>query len=255
MSVAPLVLRLAAKRMLAGATAAGAEVHDSRIAPVNDLGPDDPGLFVVVSTEEATVDTLGGLDLLRGSRSLEFVVEILAATAATIEGDAGEPALTIPHTDAGLELSIDLIERQVMRALGGEGGGPWAEVWRGVALKVERIVSRRAASKEGGSRWAARQVVLTLDVLQEPPFGAPPAHAWARAIAAMEADPEFAGLAPFVAAVIEGEPIPEWDAARARAALRPEAAAALGLASAAGAGEAPPVADVLIFEPPAGGAP
>ena len=127
-SIASMALRLAARRLLEGNTMAGEAVYDSAIAPIDHMVEDgDTAPFIVISSEDE-VATIQQREILSGERSIDLVIEIAIAAKVTgtgkpdQEGDP-EPEIVIPATDAGLEISLTLISRQVLHRLFETRGG------------------------------------------------------------------------------------------------------------------------------------
>ena len=246
-SLTAMALRFAARRALDGATFADDRVHDSSIAPVDHMieGGDDAA-FIVVSTEDEEAE-ITGRDITNGKRTVDLVIEVAIAHPVTGEVDADsdgtpETEIVIPAADAGLELSLTLIVRQAHRALF-EGGGPWSAIFRKFAIGVKKSTNRRGVGNKDGARFAARQIILTIEPISEPPFGHEPAEGepWGELLALIEADGELAGIAPLIRQSITGTPaIAEWDRGRTDQGLTHDAARRIG-----------PANPILPNEPPA----
>jgi hypothetical protein len=103
--------------------------------------------------------------------------------------------------------------------------------------RVHQRLSRRGASSENGVRFAARQLVLTCDLIDAPaPDAALPATgAWSKVLTLMEADAAMAGIASLIRAEVEGTLVPEWRRAAHALGVPLEVSDSLGL----GAGDAP----------------
>lgn len=230
MSLVALAMRIATVRALAGATLAENRVYDSAIDPIDQTITEDraPVLVIITDDDEATPE---GRDILNASRQIELVIEVAVASRVTManpEAEEGEvEVIEIPHTDAGLEITINLIGRQVMRTLLSDQG-PWATLWRRIVLAPSKILSRRGAGSEKGVRFAARQLTITTETLSEPPTGATAEGFWADFLAALEADPQVSGLAPVIRAEIEGPPLPDWRRYLADLGANPLTALAMG---------------------------
>lgn len=164
MSIARLALRMATRKALIGATFAQERVFDSAITEIDMTVVEKRKALIVVTTddEEGSVD---GRDILGADRTIDLVIEIAVATM--VKTDTGTVEVTIPDTDEGLEVTIDLMCRQVIRVLQA-GTGPWADLWRRLAVSVSRVVQRRGADARQGVRFAARQIVLTLTTISDP---------------------------------------------------------------------------------------
>ncbi|MFA8386872.1 MAG: hypothetical protein ACEPO2_14700 [Pelagibaca sp.] len=232
MSLTRLAMRLAAARALRGRTLAGDRVFDSAVDPIDQTIAEQRQPLLVLTTDEHELE-VEGRDMRSGAHRCELVIEL--AIAARIEvpaddGQGGKITISIPHTDEGMELTLDLIEHQVVSALTRDDN-PWSRVWMKLVPRITRQISRRGASAENGVRFAARQLVLTCDLIDAPVGGAvlPPLGAWAEFLGLMEADPAVAGLASLIRAEIEGELVAEWRRAAEELGLPLEVADALGI--------------------------
>jgi len=197
MSMPRLAVRLATVKALMGQTLAGDAVHDSAIQTIDVMAVGERRPFIVVYTDDGEVETRGG-DLTSGQVMFGLTIEC----AVMALGDA--EALGVPDTDARLEIDIDRLERQIKIALR-HSKTEWADLWRGLVISATPLRSVRGASAESGTRFAARQLQMTVTSIAEPAYGVPASGEWARFIALLEDDSETAGLAPVIRAEIEGE--------------------------------------------------
>lgn len=235
MSLTRTMMRVATIKALAGATLAGDAVFDSAIDPIDQRISVEARPLIVVYTDDEEGEPAGRADLLQGDR-VELVIECVVAGRVTIEvqNDDGTttPAvqISLPTTDAGLEITLDLIEAQVIRTLL-SAPAPWAVTWRSLAPRVHKHLSRRGASAEQGNRFAVRQLVLTCGLLMDPDRGGEvtEASAFGRALARMEADPELIQIATVIRAEAEGQPLADWRRAAARLGVDLTVISALGL--------------------------
>lgn len=216
MSLARTILRIAAVQAITGKTIAGDAVFDSDIDPIDQRVSETPQPVIVVYTDDDQSSPTGFADFLQGSQ-VELVIEVVYAGRASVTLDADGPdgpqqaeVLQLSGRDATNEILLDMIERQVVRTLVA-GQGEWSQVFRAVACKCTRRLSRRGASAEQGARFAIRQLVLTLEPLIDPVPGAPvtPGSAWDKAFSLMEAS-QFGPIARLLREDIEGQPITEW---------------------------------------------
>jgi len=189
MSLSRLAMRIAAARALRGATLEEARVHDSAIAPIDQTIAEERQPILIVTTDDHELEVTGR-DLFHGNVSCDLVIE--AAIAARVEVAGEESVITIPHTNEGMELALDLMEHQVMAALTRERSD-WSRVWMKLVPRISRRLSRRGASVEKGVRFAARQIVLTCDLIEPPTDGAVIAEgtAWADLLSVMEEDADL----------------------------------------------------------------
>lgn len=226
MSLSRLAMRIAAARAVRGATLAENRVFDSAIDPIDMTIAENRAPILIVMTDEHEGVTTGR-DLFQTDASCELVFEAAIASRVEIEG---EVSLTIPHTDEGMELVLDLIEHQVMAALTRERT-PWSRIWMKLVPRVKRRLSRRGASAENGLRFAARQIVLSCDLIEAPTDGAPveAGSTWADVLDVMEEDEVLAPIADLLRATIEGEPVAEWQRAANMLAIHKTTANALGI--------------------------
>jgi hypothetical protein len=185
MSLVRLAHRLTVVRALRGATLAGDRVIDSSILSVEVAAKDHPKPFVVVYTDDLH-RRQRGLD--PGRRDdLSIVLEI-GGTSTMVNDEAW----SIPPTDAGLELSLDLIERQIAVALADEGNA-WSELWRRLHTGDPGWKSMRGSTDEG-IRLAGRRITIDVDPIGEPAFGRPPTGVWADFLTLLATDPTAGGI-------------------------------------------------------------
>jgi hypothetical protein len=226
MSLSRLAMRIAAARAVKGVTLAGDRVFDSAIDPIDATIAENRQPILVVMTDEHEVMP-DGRELFHGRASCDLIIE--AAIAARVEVE-GEVSITIPHTDEGMELVLDMIEHQVIAALIRERTA-WSRVWMKLVPVVKRRLSRRGASTENGIRFAARQIVLTCELVEAPTDGAaiPLGSAWADVLAVMDADPVLAPVADLLRSMIEGQPVADWKRAANMLGIHMDTANKIGL--------------------------
>ncbi|EYD71807.1 hypothetical protein [Limimaricola hongkongensis] len=201
MSFARFALRASAVRALRGATLVGDNVRDSDFGAIDIAGDgslrtDQDRPFVLVYTDDGEA-TETDLRSLRQNGAVDFVCEFGIAAAMTVldeeTGASHIAGISMPPTDANFELTLDMIDRQIVAALTGQG--VWAEIWRRLSLSVTKIERRRAAASDEGMRLAARQMRVRLDLLPDPVAGQPmaPGAVWADFVAAITAEDAVLG--------------------------------------------------------------
>ncbi len=160
---------------------------------------DQDAPFIVIYTDDGTAEGTP-LRNLRENGLTDLVCEFGIATAMTATdpetGQSTIVGINIPGTDAAFELALDMVDRQIVAAM--TGPGAWADIWRDLTVSVSRIERRRAAAGDAGSRIAARQLRIRLDVRPDPVWGQPLAEGsvWLRFLAALTtADPGLATVA------------------------------------------------------------
>lgn len=228
MSIAALALRTAAVMTLRGATFAERRVYDSAIDPLDARIAEERVPLIVVTTDDSDAAPQGR-DLLSADRSVDLIIETAVASLVRSKpGDAVE--YTIPQTDDGLEWTLDLMGRQIMRVITA-GDGVWPDLLRDLAGGFSKMLVRRGAGSEKGVKFAARQMILTASAALEPPPGeVPPAGSlYNRFLAAMASDPDLAAQANLVRAEIIGVPLPPWRQAAALLGIGPGVARAIQL--------------------------
>lgn len=214
MSLGRLGLRLATCRALRHATLAKGRVFDSAIDPLNLTVEEDRQPILIVTTDDHETDEIKGRDLIGAQTACDLVIECAIGSPVTVtgpEGESGGVTLEIPHTDEGLEIALDLMEHQVIAALM-RGATEWSDVWMRMVPRIARRLSRRGASAEDGVRFAARQMVLTCDLIEAPAPGVPidPKSSWGALLAVMEEDADLASYVPVLRGEIEGAPLADW---------------------------------------------
>ena len=236
MSLSRLAMRIAAARAVKGATLAEDRVFDSAIDPIDlTIAENRQPILVVMTDEHEAIPT--GRDLFHADVSCDLVIEAVIAARVEIED---EVTITIPHTDEGMELVLDMMEHQVMAALTRERNS-WSRVWMKLVPRVKRRLSRRGASAEGGVRFAARQIVLTCDLIEAPADGAILAagSAWADVLAVMEEDQTLQPIADLLRLNIEGTEVAQWKRAANMLGIHKRTAIAIGLGPVLGEGGDP----------------
>lgn len=202
MSLARFALRTSALHALRDATLVGDNVRDSDITAIDvssdgALRTDEDRPFILIYTDDGTAEDADLRDL-RENGLTDFVCEFGIASAMTSTNEQGETTIVgvnVPGTDANFEMTLDIIDRQIVAAL--TGPAPWADLWRRLSRKVTRIERRRAASAEDGTRVAARQLRIRLDAIPDPAWGQPlaPTSVWLSfADALADADPDAAAV-------------------------------------------------------------
>lgn len=227
MSLQRLAIRVAAARALRGATLAEDRVFDSMIDPIDQTISEQRQPVCVVYTDEVDVP-IDGRDLIHFTGQTNLVIELAIASRVEVDGEA---QLSIPGTDEGIEVALDLMEHQALAALTGEGT-EWSRVWMRMVPRITRYMSKRGAATENGVRFAARQITLTCDPISTPLAGGPveAGTSWAALLAAMEADEDLAGLAQLLRQAVEGTTKPEWQRAANALGISLDGARAIGIA-------------------------
>ena len=251
MSLTRLVMRLAAARALRDRTLAGARVFDSAVDPIDQTIAENRQPLLVLTTDEHEAD-ITGRDLAGDAQRCDLVIEIAIAARVEVparDGQGGQITIAIPNTDEGMELTLDMMEHQVLTALTRDDNS-WTRAWLKLVPRVTRRLSRRGASSENGVRFAARQLVLTCDLVDTPAAGAdiPPGTAWGEVLALMEADQTLAPIAAMLREQIEGVSLPDWAQAAQMLGMPPDIVDQLGVLPTLDEQGDPVRLDAIIFD-------
>lgn len=218
MSIARLILRMITKKALEGQTQAEDRVKDSSIADLNAALAEAPKPIILVYTDDSQF-VPEGRELTGGQGSQTLVLLISnAGYVAVPRDDPNEPeekAFVFPVTDANLELSLDLLERQIQIALS-DPENPWADLWNKIVTKVGKWSSTRGQGDKKGTRFAARQILIEVETLHDPLPGTEIEAVWREIIDQIIADenPAFAELGEILEAFMVGKP---WELPRRHA--------------------------------------
>lgn len=196
--LARIALRVATIEALKGKTFVDNNVLDSEmgalgVAADGSIRTDQDAPFVSVYVDDSKIEDRLNLRALHRSGPTELTIET-GITAAMTETDqeTGESMVVgigTPATDRALEFFLDCVGRQIVSALT-DPRDAWAEVWRGLSTSILKIERKRTSDAAAtGTRTAAHQLVITLDLLPDPVFGEPIASTstWAKFLAQMEA--------------------------------------------------------------------
>lgn len=250
MSLTRLAMRLAAARAVRDRTLAGARVFDSAVDPIDQTIVETRQPLIVVTTDEHALD-ITGRDLGSGNHACDLVFEVAIASRVEVpapDGQGGQITIAIPHTDEGMELTLDIMEHQIIAALT-QDDGAWSATWMKLVPRVTRRLSRRGASAENGVRFAARQMVLTCDLVDTPVAGEALGSntAWGNVLTQMEADPDLATIASLIRTEIEGALLADWRRAAAELGIPLEVADQIGIGPVLDFGDDPqPLGEVFI---------
>ena len=235
MSLVALAIRACTYLALRGATWAGDCVYESKLEPIDVIVQAETQPFITIAVDEASGEPKGrGATLLAGVDRLLLVVEIAVGIRAL--ADDGSTVVGVPPTDRGLEWTMDILSRQVMRALSSDP--TWGDLWRRFRMELNGVRLLRGGAVDG-ERYAARQIVFDIHPVSDPDVGIIPTgdSLWGQFIAALRAldveDPELAeygALADLIEEEItEPQGFGSWQVAAARLGLARQSAEALGI--------------------------
>jgi hypothetical protein len=230
MGLIRFAVRQCAARALRGATLAEDRVFLSVIDPLDTKVQETRAPMLIVNTDDHKIEA-EGRDMTGGDHRLDLVIEAVVAQKVVTEGLDGngeEVSVTIIEADSGLDLTLDIIEHQVTRALLADG--TWPELFRRFVPVIHSRLSRRGADASG-VRWAARQITITVDMLAEPVGGdlLQAGLVWGDFVAAMQADTGLAPIAPLIRGIIAGD-ARDWARGAAMLGISKDIALAAGFA-------------------------
>jgi len=178
MSLMRIALRTAAVLALKGRTQAGDTVLDSELGTVVDVDgrlllDSDKKRFIVVYTDDGRTVPEEAKALHEAEKvELKFEYGIAAnLTFKERDPDTGEEfdavAPGIPFTSRSAELYLDLVGFQILKVLR-DPDSELSDIFRDFYTSIEKIERRRRGSERTGERVAAQQIVLTLNLEEEP---------------------------------------------------------------------------------------
>jgi hypothetical protein len=226
MSLANFALRIITVQMLKGRTLAEARVHDSDIGTIDQRATGTRQPFILVYTDEEKVDLNGSKEFYTGGK-IRLSIEAVVADVLPMK-DAEGVTLNLPNTDAMIEMQLDLIRRQITRAMTDQEN-PWSDLWNGLVIRGESIDIQRGASADKSVRFAARQNAYLLEVLNDPVPGEPLEGVWLRIVEAFEANGSLAKFGKIIRAEVEGTSgLEDWATVQQTLGLTEQGLAALG---------------------------
>lgn len=240
MSIARIVARSAAVNALKGRTLVDDNVLDSEIGSI-DIGADGSShtpkdkAFIAVYTDdsEAEIDGADVRSLVHnGVVDLVFEFGITSTMTRTADDGSGQIVeLEIRATDANFQFTLDIIARQISDALN-DPSNEWAEIFRGLSFRYQKVSRVMAMNDENGVRLAAQQIRIMAELVEDPEIGCPlvAGTPFANYFAKADADPdlETQQKSAFLKTLFAGE-VSDWESVRRRLGLTADEVLALGL--------------------------
>jgi hypothetical protein len=172
MSIIRAVLRLCTVAALRENTWAGPRVTDSDATPLLDALQGGARPYLTVFTDDDVRTDLMGRDFYSANKVVSLAIESGIAEALVLQ--EGEPAeLRIPQTSEAMELTLDLMELQIINALWVDPESPWRNMIQRMVNRIMRVPSMRGGSSDKGKRWAARSITFVCDCISDPVPGVP----------------------------------------------------------------------------------
>jgi len=178
MSLIRIAIRIAAVQALKGNTLVGANVIDSAISTFQTsngvvTGIEGEGPFVAVYTDSASTGDVDLKSLVsNGLTDIIFETGMTMAMTET-EEESGEShiiGLEIPATDAALEMSMDVVMRQIGDVLT-DLNNEWAQIYSGLVLSYSKITRSRVGNADDGTKLAGQQLKIEAQLIDDPSLG------------------------------------------------------------------------------------
>lgn len=229
MSLAALVFRNLTVAALLGKTLADGNVRSSDLEPANEIHPGNvlPVVSVFTDSVKATAADIQGYDLLGANTTITLGIEIACMGRPPAGSDADDVPF-IPQTDEGLEMTLDIIQRQALAELQ-TGESQMAELWRSCVMKFCGINVVRGAAIERGVRFAGRRVEIDAEIICDPYPGQAIPSTWAKIITAMKADDGLAQVGQTVETLASGATLPTWKQWRNELGMNDDVMSGIGL--------------------------
>jgi hypothetical protein len=112
-------MRLAAARALRDRTLARARMFDSAVDPIDQTIAENRQPLLVLTTDEHEAD-ITGRDLAGHAQRCDLIIELAIAARVEVparDDQGSQITMAIPHTDEGIELTLDMMEHQVVSTL------------------------------------------------------------------------------------------------------------------------------------------
>ncbi|MEV4609769.1 hypothetical protein MRBLMR1_004868 [Neorhizobium sp. LMR1-1-1.1] len=180
MSIVRIAVRIAAIEAIRGRTLFGDNVLDSEIGTLQvdadgNLRTDEDAPFISVYTDAATTRDM---DISLRGFAVNGATEILfeaGVTAAMTDTDPDTDAsvligVGVPATDRSFEFSLDMVTRQIGDILV-DKDNEWAEIFRLLIQRFEKIEHARTGGTDQGVRLAGRQMKVTALLVNDPVAG------------------------------------------------------------------------------------
>ena len=214
MGVVRQLIQVAVTEALKGRTIAGQAVHDSLIKALPQIMKGEVHPVVAVSIEDCT--SQDGEGLFRTDASMTLMLQLAITKSVTVPVIEGEDALEIGDTDAALEASLNLLDRQWRIALS-DPLNAWAELFRQLVPHVGKVSDIRLTDPETGRKHAARIVEITIAPIAEPYPGQGDMDVVRAGLAQIATIADYVDLAAILSASLDaGAALFDWQVVQGR---------------------------------------
>lgn len=213
MGVVRALCRLLVIQAIKGQTIAADAVFDSKIEPLEELmkGADQHPV-VIVRIDFAEQPTSGEGWLTR-TGTLSLGLDLIVATKVAMSNGSSE--VVIAETDDGLEMSLDILDRQVRLAMS-DPTNTWAELFRKLCPTIGSIKDARGIDPESGRKHALRAIEAEIEPIFEPSLGQETPGPITDALNALEAIEDYAGVVGLLrVSLSEGDALFDWQKVQA----------------------------------------
>ncbi|RWG53994.1 MAG: hypothetical protein EOQ64_21990 [Mesorhizobium sp.] len=172
MSLVNAMLRMLAVQALRGNTIAADGVTDSSIEALSSIMSDRQAPVILVRIDESKYAGQNeGFFVTSGT--VTFALDLIVASSVTYQTTDGQAVnqIEIAATDAGLEFSLDMLDRQWRRVLS-DPNNAFAECFRSLVAAIGPAKAARGVDPEGGRKHAIRMVEIEIEPVCDPAPGA-----------------------------------------------------------------------------------
>ncbi|RUV24266.1 MULTISPECIES: hypothetical protein [unclassified Mesorhizobium] len=172
MSLVNAMLRMLAVQALRGNTIAADGVTDSSIEALSSIMSDRQAPVILVRIDESKYAGQNeGFFVTSGT--VTFALDLIVASSVTYQTTDGQAVnqIEIAPTDAGLEFSLDMLDRQWRRVLS-DPNNAFAECFRSLVAAIGPVKAARGVDPEGGRKHAIRMVEIEIEPVCDPAPGA-----------------------------------------------------------------------------------
>lgn len=251
-SLVALALQIAATGALLETMPAWVRVEMEPREPLALLDADGARkVLLCVFSGDEIVRAEGRRRWMTGARTIELAIQVLLPPRVVAK--IGGVEVTIDVQRGGTTPLYATVHRLIERAVLAPAPGSWGDLLDKIIVSFpEELQSMPGVAERPGKVGVpVMDYSIPVRTISEPPLGVSPPEPWPALVAKMRSTPAFAAMAPYVEAVIAGEPLAPWRAEQVRAGLTLQDAPALGVGALEGV-EGTPEATRYTIDTPRG---